>query len=117
MTIDELSQVLDQIQGFMSELKSLREENIELKARLNTIEEEIKTNYEKQIVELENQKNAEIATLNDQVATLETQVDTLEAQIVELNGDIEVLKEQANLNLTKAQKIVDELKVIINAKQ
>lgn len=111
MAINKLSQLLDQIQGYVANLKSLKAENeelktkiaaveaenAELKANINSIEAEIKATYEGQIVELETQKA------------------TLEAQIVALGKDIEVLKEQENLNLDKAQKIVEELKVIINA--
>ena len=55
-------------------------------------------------------------TLKEQVSNIRAEVEAkyLE-QINALNVRISELEEQANLNLTKAQEIVNELKEIINA--
>ena len=62
------------------------------------------------------EKEETIVTLNGQVEALNVHVTTLEAQVVELSKQVDELEEQANLNLAKAQEIVEELKVMINAK-
>lgn len=85
MSIDQLSILLDEIQGYVQEYKNLKEENEQLKAQME-----------------------EYNNLNQENVELKAQVETLKTQIIELQV-------QADLNLAKAKEIVDELKVIINA--
>lgn len=54
--------------------------------------------------------------LKKQVESLNIHVATLEAQVADLSKQVDTLEAQANLNFAKAQEIVEELKVMINAK-
>ena len=54
--------------------------------------------------------------LKKQVESVNIHVTTLEAQVADLSKQVDTLEAQANLNLAKAQEIVEELKVMINAK-
>lgn len=104
MTIDQLSSLLDEIKGCIDECKNIKEENGTLKSELENIREQIKAEYEVQIQDA-----------NQKISLLETQLTQANNTIIEKDNRIKELEEQANLNLSKAQEIVNELKEIINA--
>jgi predicted nuclease with TOPRIM domain len=83
-----LEQLLEQINLFVDEVKTLKEEK-------ETIE-----------ISLESYKA--------QISELETENSILNEQVLSLNAENSSLKEQANLNLIKVQEIVNELKEILS---
>ena len=89
MTINELSQLLDEIKGYVDDYRVVKNENTRLK---------------EEAVEKDNL-----------VASLQGSIETKDSKISELESRVAELEETANLNLEKAQEIVNELKVIINA--
>jgi predicted nuclease with TOPRIM domain len=83
-----LEQLLEQINLFVDEVRTLKEEK---EAIENSLEP-----YKAQISELE------------------TENSILNEQVLSLNAENSSLKEQANLNLIKVQEIVNELKEILS---
>ena len=83
-----LEQLLEQINLFVDEVRTLKEEKEAIESSL----EPYKT----------------------QISELETKNSILNEQILSLNAENSSLKEQANLNLIKVQEIVNELKEILN---
>ena len=83
-----LEQLLEQINLFVDEVRTLKEEK-------ESIE-----------ISLESYKT--------QISELETENSILNEQILSLNAENSSLKEQANLNLIKVQEIVNELKEILS---
>ena len=83
-----LEQLLEQINLFVDEVRTLKEE--------------------KEAVELS------LEPYKAQISELETENSILNKQILSLNAENSSLKEQANLNLIKVQEIVNELKEILN---
>ena len=83
-----LEQLLEQINLFVDEVRTLKEERVAIEISLES--------YKAQISELE------------------TENSILNEQILSLNAENSSLKEQANLNLIKVQEIVNELKEILN---
>lgn len=97
-----LEQLLEQINLFVDEVRTLKEEK-------KTIERSLVT-CKAQISELETEKSI----LNEQILSLNAENSSLNEQILSLNTENSSLKEQANLNLIKVQEIVDELKKILD---
>ena len=89
MSIDQLSQILDEIKGYVDDYKITKEENEQLKTL--------------------------ITPLQEQVSQLQIVIENKDSKIAELEAKVIELQEQANLNLVKAQEIVNELKEVINA--
>ena len=83
-----LEQLLEQINLFVDEVRTLKEE--------------------KEAIELS------LESYKTQISELETENSILKEQILSLNAENSSLKEQANLNLIKVQEIVNELKEILN---
>lgn len=83
-----LEQLLEQINLFVDEVRTLKEE--------------------KEAIELS------LESYKTQISELETENSILNNQILSLNAENSSLKEQANLNLIKVQEIVNELKEILN---
>ena len=83
-----LEQLLEQIKLFVEEVRTLKEEKEAAESNLEPFKNQISA------LELEN------ALLNE--------------QILSLNAEKTSLEEQANLNLTKAREIVDELKILLS---
>ena len=103
MTIDELSQLLDEIKGYVDDYRVVKNENTRLK------EEALeKDNLVASLQSSIESKDTKISELETKVAELETKSSDLISRVAEL-------EETANLNLTKAQEIINELKGIINA--
>ena len=82
-----LEQLLEQINLFVDEVRTLKEEKEAIEVTLEP--------YKAQISELE------------------TENSILNKQVLSLNAENSSLKEQANLNLIKVQEIVNELKEIL----
>ena len=83
-----LEQLLEQINLFVDEVRTLKEE--------------------KEAIELS------LESYKTQISELETENSILNEQILSLNAENSSLKEQANLNLIKVQEIVNELKKILD---
>ena len=83
-----LEQLLEQINLFVDEVRTLKEE--------------------KEAIELT------LEPYKAQISELETENSILNKQILSLNAENSSLKEQANLNLIKVQEIVNELKEILS---
>ena len=83
-----LEQLLEQINLFVDEVRTLKEE--------------------KEAIELS------LESYKTQISELETENSSLKEQILSLNAENSSLKEQANLNLIKVQEIVNELKEILS---
>ena len=83
-----LEQLLEQINLFVDEVRTLKEE--------------------KEAIELS------LEPYKTQISELETENSILNKQILSLNAENSSLNEQANLNLIKVQEIVNELKEILN---
>ena len=83
-----LEQLLEQINLFVDEVRTLKEE--------------------KEAVELS------LESYKTQISELETENSILNNQVLSLNAENSSLKEQANLNLIKVQEIVNELKEILS---
>ena len=83
-----LEQLLEQINLFVDEVRTLKEE--------------------KEAVELS------LESYKARISKLETENSFLNKQVLSLNAENSSLKEQANLNLIKVQEIVNELKEILN---
>ena len=103
MTINQLSQLLDEIKGYVDDYKSVKEENKSLIERYQPVFDE-NTRLKEEAVE----KDKLVASLQGSIETKDSKISELETKVAEL-------EETANLNLTKAQEIVNELKEIINA--
>ena len=103
MTVDQLSQLLDEIKGYVDDYRVVKNENTRLK------EEALeKDNLVASLQSSIESKDTKISELETKVAELETKSSDLVSRVAEL-------EETANLNLEKAQQIVNELKGIINA--
>ena len=103
MTIDQLSQLLDEIKGYVDDYRVVKNENTRLK---------------EEAVEKDNlvaSLQSSIESKDTKISELETKVTELETKSSELVSRVAELEETANLNLAKAQEIVNELKVIANA--
>ena len=103
MTINELSQLLDEIKGYVDDYRVVKNENTRLK---------------EEAVEKDNlvaSLQSSIEFKDTKISELETKVSELEAKSSDLVSKVAELEETANLNLEKAQEIVNELKGIINA--
>lgn len=96
MTINELSQLLDEIKGYVDDYRVVKNEN---------------TRLEEEALEKDNL----VASLQSSIESKDNQISELNTKVAELNTRVAELEETANLNLEKAQEIVNELKVIINA--
>lgn len=96
MTVDQLSQLLDEIKGYVDDYRVVKNENTRLK------EEAL-------------EKDNLVASLQSSIESKDNQISELNTKVAELNTRVAELEETANLNLEKAQEIVNELKVIINA--
>ena len=96
MTIDQLSQLLDEIKGYVDDYRVVKNENTRLK------EEAI-------------EKDRLVASLQGSIETKDSKISELESRVAQLESRVAELEQTANLNLAKAQEIVNELKVIINA--
>ena len=83
-----LEQLLEQINLFVDEVRTLKEE--------------------KEAIELS------LEPYKTQISELETENSILNKQILSLNAENSSLNEQANLNLIKVQEIVNELKEILD---
>ena len=83
-----LEQLLEQINLFVDEVRTLKEE--------------------KEAIELT------LEPYKAQISELETENSILNKQVLSLNTENSILNEQANLNLIKVQEIVNELKEILN---
>ena len=103
MTINELSQLLDEIKGYVDDYREVKSENTRLKEE--AVEKDNLVASLQSSIEF---KDTKISELETKVAELETKSSDLVSKVAEL-------EETANLNLQKAQEIVNELKVIINA--
>ena len=103
MTIDQLSQLLDEIKGYVDDYRVVKNENTRLK---------------EEAVEKDNlvaSLQSSIEFKDTKISELETKISELETKSSDLVSRVAELEETANLNLQKAQEIVNELKVIINA--
>lgn len=96
MTIDQLSQLLDEIKGYVDDYRVVKNENTRLK------EEAV-------------EKDNLIASLQSSVGVKDTKISELETRVAELETRVSELEETANLNLAKAQELVNTLKEIANA--
>ena len=83
-----LEQLLEQINLFVDEVRTLKEE--------------------KEAIELS------LESYKTQISELETENSILNNQVLSLNAENSSLKEQSNLNLIKVQEIVNELKEILS---
>lgn len=111
MSIDQLSTLLDEIRGYIDDYKLIKEENATLKEQVENIRAEVETKYSEQINVLELEKQS----LTQDKEELVLELAQKDSEINVLNTKVTKLEEQANLNLVKAQEIVNELKEIINA--
>ena len=111
MSIDQLSTLLDEIKGYVDDYKLAKEENLTLKEQVANIRTEVETKYLEQINALELDKQALVQEKENLVSKLAQR----ESEINTLNVRVSELQEAANLNLVKAQEIVNELKEIANA--
>lgn len=103
MTVDQLSQLLDEIKGYVDDYRVVKNENTRLK------EEAVeKDNLVASLQSSIESKDTKISELETKVAELETKSSDLVSKVAEL-------EETANLNLEKAQQLVNELKEIANA--
>ncbi len=96
MTIDQLSQLLDEIKGYVDDYRVVKNENTRLK------EEAL-------------EKDNLVASLQGSIEFKDTKISELESRVAQLESRIAELEQTANLNLEKAQQLVNELKVIANA--
>ena len=96
MTIDQLSQLLDEIKGYVDDYRVVKNENTRLK------EEAL-------------DKDRLVASLQGSIETKDSKISELVSRVAQLESRVAELEQTANLNLAKAQEIVNELKVIINA--
>ena len=96
MSIDQLSTLLDEIKGYVDDYRVVKEENNRLRATVASLQEQI------------SQIQATLAEKENEISTKVSEIATLEANVSDL-------QEAANLNLVKAQEIVNELKEIVNA--
>ena len=96
MTIDQLSQLLDEIKGYVDDYRVVKNENTRLK------EEAV-------------EKDNLVASLQGSIETKDSKISELETRVAELESRVAELEETANLNLEKAQQLVNELKEIANA--
>ena len=103
MTIDQLSQLLDEIKGYVDDYRVVKNENTRLKEE--ALEKDNLVASLQSSIEF---KDTKISELETKVTELETKSSGLVSRVAEL-------EETANLNFQKAQEIVNELKVIINA--
>ena len=103
MTIDQLSQLLDEIKGYVDDYRVVKNENTRLKEEA----------LEKDNLVASLQSSIEFK--DTKISELETKVSELETKSSDLVSRVAELEETANLNLAKAQEIVNELKVIANA--
>lgn len=103
MTVDQLSQLLDEIKGYVDDYRVVKNENTRLKEE--ALEKDNLVASLQSSIEF---KDTKISELETKVTELETKSSGLVSRVAEL-------EETANLNLAKAQEIVNELKVIINA--
>ena len=103
MTIDQLSQLLDEIKGYVDDYRVVKNENTRLKEE--ALEKDNLVASLQSSIEF---KDTKISELETKISELETKSSDLVSRVAELEGT-------ANLNLEKAQQIVNELKVIINA--
>lgn len=110
MTINELSQLLDEIKGYVDDYRVVKNENTRLKEE--ALEKDNRLASLQSSIEF---KDTKISELETKVTELETKVAELETKSSGLVSRVAELEETANLNLAKAQEIVNELKVIINA--
>ena len=103
MTIDQLSQLLDEIKGYVDDYRVVKNENTRLK------EEALeKDNLVASLQSSIESKDTKISELETKVAELETKSSDLVSRVAEL-------EDKANLNLSKAQELIKELKEIVNA--
>lgn len=110
MTVDQLSQLLDEIKGYVDDYRVVKNENTRLK------EEALeKDNLVASLQSSIESKDTKISELETKVAELETKSSDLVSKVAELESKVAGLEETANLNLEKAQEIVNQLRVIINA--
>ena len=103
MTVDQLSQLLDEIKGYVDDYRVVKNENTRLKEE--ALEKDNLVASLQSSIEF---KDTKISELETKISELETKSSDLVSRVAELEGT-------ANLNLEKAQQIVNELKVIINA--
>ena len=103
MTIDQLSQLLDEIKGYVDDYRVVKNENTRLKEE--ALEKDNLVASLQSSIEF---KDTKISELETKISELETKSSDLVSRVAELEGT-------ANLNLEKAQQIVNELKGIINA--
>ena len=103
MTIDQLSQLLDEIKGYVDDYRVVKNENTRLKEE--AVEKDNLVASLQSSIEF---KDTKISELETKISELETKSSDLVSRVAELEGT-------ANLNLEKAQQIVNELKGIINA--
>ena len=103
MTVDQLSQLLDEIKGYVDDYKSVKEENKSLTEQYQSVLDE------------NNRLKEEAVDKDNLVASLQSSIEFKDTKISELETKVTELEEIANLNLEKAKEIVNELKVIINA--
>ena len=96
MSIDQLSNILDEIKGYVDVYIVIKEENNQLREAVAPLQEQI------------SQLQATISEKENEIAAKNSRITELEANVLEL-------QEAANLNLVKAQEIVNELKEIVNA--
>ena len=96
MTIDQLSQLLDEIKGYVDDYRVVKNENTRLK------EEAL-------------EKDNLVASLQSSIEFKDSKISELESRVAQLESRVAELEGTANLNLEKAQQIVNELKGIINA--
>ena len=96
MTVDQLSQLLDEIKGYVDDYRVVKNENTRLK------EEAV-------------EKDRLVASLQSSIESKDNQISELNTKVAELNTRVAELEETSNLNLEKAQQLVNELKVIANA--
>lgn len=96
MTVDQLSQLLDEIKGYVDDYRVVKNENTRLK------EEAL-------------EKDNLVASLQSSIESKDNQISELNTKVAELNTRVAELEETANLNLAKAQELVNTLKEIANA--
>lgn len=110
MTINELSQLLDEIKGYVDDYRKVKEENKSLIERYQSVLDENNRLKEEAV-----EKDRLVASLQGSIETKDSKISELETKVAELNTKVAELEETANLNLVKAQEIVNELKEIVNA--
>ena len=110
MTIDQLSQLLDEIKGYVDDYRVVKNENTRLKEE--AVEKDNLVASLQSSIEF---KDTKISELETKISELETKISELETKSSDLVSRVAELEGTANLNLEKAQQIVNELKGIINA--